>query len=247
MNKLYFIIGISHGGKSTLAKKWLNYENYIVGNKFSDYSHTYDEDSYGFQHRQDHIGYQKRVVVSGDEIRKALYGSLWNQFAEDFVDAVKWVMLSTLLNSGHTVLLDETNTSERNIRKIFEIDPNAEFVYVDTSVEVCKERANETLWKPIDRMYMNLQDLDNKYGDWEEHGPTSLGTLPNLNQLKAIINNLKSQFLEDRETFTNVTTRNTTTKNSALPEVPVTPKPSVSSATCTWTTTIPDVPQYQVW
>ena len=238
MNKLYYCIGLSHSGNSTECAKWLNYENRIINGKFHEIL--------AFDTLKGHLRAENRVVVSGDEIRKAL-GHLWNQSAEDFVDAVKWVMLRTLLNTGHTVLLDETNTSERNIRKILEIDLNAEFVYVDTSVEVCKERANETLWKPIDRMYMNLQDLDNKYGDWEEHGPTSLGALPNLNQLKAIINNLKSQFLEDRETFTNVTTRNTTTQNPELPEVPVTPKPSVSSATCTWTTTIPDVPQYQVW
>lgn len=240
MSRLYFTIGCSHSGKSTLCNKWAAYDNYIEENKFVEY-----KCSIMFQEppkRYESIQTERRVVVSGDRIRESLYGSLWNQLAEDFVDAVKWTMVRTLLNSGYTVLLDETNTSERNIRKIFEIDQNAEFVYVDTPVEVCKKRANETLWKPIDRMANNLLELALMHDDFFVEG------FPNLNSLRYVITNIREKFLEDQGKFTNVSeSGNTTEKSAALSEVSTTPKPSVSSATCTWTTTIPDVSKYQVW
>ncbi len=244
MAKLYFTIGLPRGGKSTLCNKWRTYDNYIEENKFVEY-----KCSIMFQEppkRYESIQTERRVVVSGDRIRESLYGSLWNQLAEDFVDAIKWTMVRTLLNSGYTVLLDETNTSERNIRKIFEIDINAEFVYVDTPVEVCKKRANETLWKPIDRMHDNLRTLVNSHcsvWEWKK----LIGTeLPSKGHLEHAIVRLKKIFLEEIERYTNES-RNSATQNPELPEVPTTPKPSVSSATCTWTTTIPDVSEYQVW
>lgn len=236
MCKLYFCVGLSRSGKSNLSKKWLNYENFIEDGQFKN------------SEVKCHIAPAgNRVLVSGDEIRQALYGSNWNSLCEDYVESVKWTMVRALLNSGHTVLLDETNTSERNIRKILEIDIDAEFAFVDTKPKECHIRADESagpyckslLHKPIDRMVENLKDLAYEYA-WDNCWSTP--DWLNYQDVQLIVKEIKENLIRHKREFTNEPIR----ENAKLPKVsplPECPGPSLSTS---WAISS-DQPTYQVW
>lgn len=138
--KLTVLIGLPRSGKSTYATKWIGYDDY---------------------------GSNPRVVVNSDEIRLALHGERYNRLAEPFVHAVTKVMIRSLYNQGYHLLIDETNTSIGSIRQWLQIDPDAEFVYINASVEECERRAiaceqNDLVDKNvIKRMYSNLVNLAN--------------------------------------------------------------------------------------
>ena len=248
-SKLFFTIGLSRSGKSSLAKKWLNYDKYIKDGKFQEYICTKkDKDGWFIEPelRIKHVENERRVLVSGDEIRQALYGSNWNSLGEDYVDSIKWTMIRTLLNSGHTVLLDETNTSERSIRKILEIDIDAEFVFVETKPEICHKRADENagpyckslLHKPIDRMVDNLKTLAYQYS-WSEifNEPEWLC----IYDIQLIIKEIREGLARHKEIFTNEPIR----ENSKLPKMP--PLPTDSCPSVTYSGPISPEPTYQVW
>lgn len=105
------------------------------------------------------------VVVNSDQIRLALHGARYNRLAEPMVHAITKVVTRSLFNQEYCVIVDETNTTKGSIRQWLEIDPDAEFIYIDTPLEVCKDRALQSKHFDlvdkgvIDRMYRNLQEL----------------------------------------------------------------------------------------
>lgn len=102
---------------------------------------------------------ENRVLVSGDEIRLAVYGKRFSLRGEPTVSMVKSYMIRTLLQEGYDVLYDDTNTTWKSIEMIFEIDKNARYIIFPSDPQVSKERAilthQEDLIIPIDRMYSN--------------------------------------------------------------------------------------------
>lgn len=104
-----------------------------------------------------------RVIVCADNIRLSLHNQRFNSYSEEFVSAIKHVMIRTLLKTGFSVIIDGTHTTPNSIKKIFEIDPNAEPVLFDTPVWLCQERAIATnqpdLLPVIDRMEAQLEKL----------------------------------------------------------------------------------------
>lgn len=123
---LYFTVGCARSGKSTLANKWVRGAVSIVDHAFVPVGVTSDT---------------PRVVVCGDDFRLAIHGALWNSRTEGFVYAAYYAAIRAHLLRGCDVLVDETNTSEPSLRRLFHIDPGAHWVLVPTSEAVCRERA----------------------------------------------------------------------------------------------------------
>ena len=109
-----------------------------------------------------------RVVISAARIRIAL-GHRWNSYAEGFVDATKHTMIRTLLYD-YDVIVDGTHTTKASIQRMFEIDPEAEFVFVDTPPSICMDRASrngrDDLIPIIDRMADQILSLT-KSDHWD--------------------------------------------------------------------------------
>jgi hypothetical protein len=147
-NKLYFTIGIPRSGKSSIASSWANY--------FIDIYHN------TVQGRNESKKFHEcsRVVVCADTIRLALTGQRFVKEAEGTVHAIKDVMIRTLLRQGYDVLVDGTHTLKSHIKELLYIDPQADFLLIDTPVAFCKDRADKSgqsdLYLVIDRMNKNL-------------------------------------------------------------------------------------------
>ncbi len=146
--KLHFTVGRQRSGKSTYCKLWL-FENY--GNNYE--SCLIDN---------------PRVIVSGDAIRLATHGMRYNRLAEDSVFMTLHTMVRTLLITGFDVIVDETNTSEISIRRLLEIDNKAKAVYINTSEEICIQRALDTnqpdLVPVIKRVGKNIEKIEQAGG-----------------------------------------------------------------------------------
>lgn len=104
-----------------------------------------------------------RAVVCADNIRVALHGQVFIQYAESMVFAVKQYMTESLLSRGHDVIVDGTHTTRTSIRRNLELDQNAQFVLIDTPLEECKQRARavgyDKLVDVIDRCDQQLRSL----------------------------------------------------------------------------------------
>lgn len=65
----------------------------------------------------------------------------------------------------HDVLVDGTHSTKKHIQRMFEIDNEAEFFFVDTPPSICKHRAIATgqrdLVPVIDRITDQLMELTN--------------------------------------------------------------------------------------
>jgi predicted kinase len=118
--------------------------------------------------RQDHNAAYPRVIVCGDDIRKALHGEEYNVLSETVVFAIIHVTVRAFLNRGFDVIVDETSTSEISIRRLLEIDENAVAITLDTPKEVCIERAlknNQPYLIPvIERHFNNLEKIKQEGG-----------------------------------------------------------------------------------
>jgi hypothetical protein len=169
------MIGLPRSGKSTWANEWLNI------NKNPAY--LYRDMNIGWETIR--IG-KPRVVVSGDDIRMALYGQRYNSHVEEYVFAIEHTMIKALLNRGHDVLVDDTHTTWKSIQALLNIDPNALPIWFpgdqygksthkipskdfQEHIMLCKERAVQTgqqdLFPIIDRMASNLERM---YPEFEE-------------------------------------------------------------------------------
>lgn len=247
-NNLYFTCGLSHSGKSTLAQKWLKYENYIDGGQFHEYERWRCSGKVIDSKYVDYdLANQRRVVVSGDAIRESL-GSLWNPNVEDYVDSIKYTMVKALLKTGHTVLIDETNTSERSIRKILEIDIGAQVAVVPTSREECLKRAgeNKQLVRPIERMWDNICGLICQDCEYIKDG-NKIILKPEY--IVSAIRGIREELILHKKTYTNEPIRDTTAKDTELPKMSPLSKPSRANEAGCWsyTSSIVPKPGFQVY
>lgn len=113
--------------------------------------------------------YYGAPVVNADSVRLALHGQRYQALAEPFVFAIREVMVRSLFNAGHDlVIYDETNYSRQARDKMKSKDWRTLYFEVPTSPEVCKERALATgqpdLLPVIDAMWVRRNPL----GDDEE-------------------------------------------------------------------------------
>lgn len=141
-NKIIATIGAARSGKSTWWKNWLVNANTARG--------------------------YNKVIICKDDIRLALHGYRYISLMEPYIHALANTFVrSLLIRDGYAIGLDETHTTIRAIKEVLMLDPDAEFIYLDTPVEVCKQRAIDTaqadLLPVIDRMNKNLIELT-KYG-----------------------------------------------------------------------------------
>lgn len=127
--RLYAMIGVARSGKSTIAEQWKN-------NKIDIVNYTY--------YPTNNLLLMPRVVVCADQIRLALHGERYIEKAEVFVHAIKNIMIISLLNSGHDVLVDGTHTTESSIKELLRIDVDCEFCIIKTPIDICIERAIKT-------------------------------------------------------------------------------------------------------
>lgn len=158
--KITLLIGLPRSGKSTVANLWL---------------------------QEDDPNHLPRLILSGDDIRRAISGERFNAYTETMVWAVQEIALRALYNRGHHILLDDTHTSFSSIVKALYIDPDLEIEWLIPNKEVnseefvdyvklCKSRAVSTnqadLSSIIDRMAANLgkmlPDFDKKLAEARE-------------------------------------------------------------------------------
>lgn len=119
--RLYFTIGLQRSGKSTYCTRWAQ----------------------RLEMREADDRYP-RAIVCADSIRLAHHGERYLRKPEPFIFAFDTLMIQSLLERGHDVIADETATTERSIRRILEIDIDAQHVVIDTPKQVCIERAYKT-------------------------------------------------------------------------------------------------------
>lgn len=153
MNNLAFTIGLPRSGKSTLAKRWLAGDVEIVNHRFD--ANLSPEAISRFNN-------VPRVVVTPDAWRLAL-GHRYNWYAEPVVFSNVQIAIRALL-MDYDVLVDDTHTTEESIKRIFEVEPAATWVIVDTDYGVCVDRAKSCgqgdLEGVIKRMAMQIAVLD---------------------------------------------------------------------------------------
>jgi predicted kinase len=103
-------------------------------------------------------------VVNADAVRLALHGQRYAGVAEPFVFAIRECMVRSLFGAGHDVVIyDETNYSRATRDRMRSKDWDNVYLLVDTSPEICKERAIATeqpdLLPVIDSMFARYQPL----------------------------------------------------------------------------------------
>lgn len=130
MGNLFYTIGLQRSGKSTTARKWLNYKLDI-------------SDSGDILTRVERKSESEapRVVVSGDAIRLAMHGQVYASEAEGQVAVAAEWMMRMFLGEGYDVLYDETNTSIDSLKRVYRVSRDAIPVIIDTPMDVCLERA----------------------------------------------------------------------------------------------------------
>ena len=153
MGKLYFMQGFARSGKSTVCKDW---EEYLVDIKDNGLIARFSG-----MIRYKVADELPRVVVCADDIRLS-FGFRYNWRLEDHIHAIKNTMIKTLLLK-HDVLVDGTHTTKGSIIALLNIDIEADYYRMDTSVEVCCDRAVKTgqsdLIPVIERMGRQLAAL----------------------------------------------------------------------------------------
>jgi predicted kinase len=106
-------------------------------------------------------------IVNRDSIRLALHGQRYYAPAEPMVKATAHIMVQSLFNAGHNhVIVDETSIRVET-RKYWgsnALTPWAtKVLYVDTSAEVCLERAramnDEQIIPVIEKMAADIEPL----------------------------------------------------------------------------------------
>lgn len=92
------------------------------------------------QHYLKPLGY---VIVNPDSFRLALHGQPFVKSAEPFVWASVTLAVDALLSLNHSVVIDATNIT-MDARAPW-IKRNAEFIWINTPVTMCIERAGDNL------------------------------------------------------------------------------------------------------
>lgn len=105
------------------------------------------------------------VVVSGDEIRKIVYGQRFWQDGETLMLAISSLFMRMLMEQGKTIIVDECNVTRKCREPILEMAKRYGYYAIGaifpTSKEECLRRAditNDDIIKPvIERMAANYQ------------------------------------------------------------------------------------------
>lgn len=108
---LVFMRGLPRSGKSSIAKR--------------------------AQSNIHHFHSSPLVIICGDSFRLATHGQTYNRLAEPHVSQSVLTAIRAFLHDGYIVIFDETNSSEWSLRRIFEIDPFAQYIDVETPIETC--------------------------------------------------------------------------------------------------------------
>lgn len=131
---LHFTIGVARSGKSTFCNEWMSRRTW-----------------------------KPKAIVCADNIRIALHGHRYIQQTEPTVAAIKNVMIKSLLDRGHDVIVDGTHTTKNSIKQLLYIDPNATYHLIHTDPALCRQRAMDTdqedLLPVIDKMDTQLGEL----------------------------------------------------------------------------------------
>lgn len=135
MGQLYFFIGNPRSGKSTLARQYQNFIIDLIPNEIS--SCPYTERVYPQIHEN------PRIVINGDSLRLALHGQVYAKEAEGYIACMMEVMARAYLAEDYDVLIDETNTTIASITRWFRVCKTTEPIFINTSKEICIERANK--------------------------------------------------------------------------------------------------------
>lgn len=103
-------------------------------------------------------------IVRRDAIRLALHGQRFASAAEPMVKVFSNYMITSLALAGHdAIIVDETNYSRAARNSIRALGYETYFYHVNTSPEVCKERAIATdqadLIPIIDSMFARYEPL----------------------------------------------------------------------------------------
>lgn len=153
------MIAPPRAGKSTFAKNW-------VATPEVKNPHEVDENDGYFKFtigNADFIVTRPRVVVCGDDFRKAVHGHAYIKEAEELVFANMTTACRALLNTGHDVLVDETNSTLTSIYRLLLVDIDAIPIWLDYNEEDCVRRATETgkayLELPIRRICSQIREL----------------------------------------------------------------------------------------
>src|SRR4051812_18329148 len=104
-SQLYFTCGLQRSGKSTYCTRWA-------------------------QHLEMPGDTYPRAIACADSVRLALHGIRYKSEAEPMVFVMDTYLIRSLLIRGHDVICDETCTTERGIRRILEIEPDASPVVI---------------------------------------------------------------------------------------------------------------------
>jgi predicted kinase len=110
-------------------------------------------------------------VVQPDAIRLAIHGHRFISLAEPLVWAIAKVMVRALFLAGHsTVVLDATNVSRKRRDEWKDASWEREFRVVDTSMDICLDRAGDDLemHQVIYRMFRDWEPVG------EDEGPVML-------------------------------------------------------------------------
>jgi hypothetical protein len=121
---LYFTVGLPQSGKSTYCDQWVRQPGR---------QHRLTRSSWGFSqtvpgpslsHPKGNCGrsLSPRVVIAGDDFRKALYGRSYRIEAEATVFAMMDVATRALLDRGFDVIIDETCTTEQTLLRYLRLD-----------------------------------------------------------------------------------------------------------------------------
>lgn len=146
--KLYFTIGLPRSGKSTYCDLWVRESPVIITNTWGGPRGKVS---------------RPRVMVAGDDFRFALHANNYIPDSEPMVFAMMDIAIRAHIHRGIDVIVDETATTEGTIKRYLRIDPEATPVWVNTPVDVCKQRAIETnrsyLIPPIERLAAQFEKL----------------------------------------------------------------------------------------
>lgn len=133
---IIFAIGKARSGKSTFVKRWIR-----------------EPDPEG----------RVKAIFCSDDIRMAIHGNRYKSLAEPMVFGIKQVVLRAHMLRGDLLFCDGTHSTEDSIKRILEVDMNAEPMIFDTPLEVCLQRARDTnqldLLSVIPRHHRQIQKL----------------------------------------------------------------------------------------
>ena len=133
---IYILLGLPRSGKSSIVNSLLK-PYYNKENSYCFYNMTKD--------------YPKKIkvlsnrmpfsVICADDIRLALTGQRYYEPAEPIVHSIKQTMIRSMLLKNQNILIDETHSSDRSIRELLALTPDVYGHFVNTSPEVCEQRA----------------------------------------------------------------------------------------------------------